>query len=322
MDSDGFHQSQGGGEVGGGWKDAYPESPIPLSMNFHGARVLEAGGCGQAVVTKDQGCISQLSAEVFMREYYAKGVPVLVKGGATHVRKAVDFSLQGLVGRAGRVQVDVGRIPYERSFSKVGEPPLKMTLAAFVQSMRQAEAENATRRRERIDFTHLNPPLYVFQSSNDSSLFSGLSPADLLPPWITRATIPTVKQSWNLATPPPPPIPLLSVSPPPRAQFFLGPPLSGAPFHFHKDAVNFLAFGKKQWWLSPPANALYSTLPVLAWASTNHSAAPQSNEYLGFHCIQEEGDALYVPAGWGHAVLNLATSIGVAVEWTSSFNMF
>ena len=37
-----------------------------------------------------------------------------------------------------------------------------------------------------------------------------------------------------------------------------------------------------------------------------------------YTCIQEEGDALYVPAGWGHAVINLETSIGVAVEWGTS----
>ena len=31
------------------------------------------------------------------------------------------------------------------------------------------------------------------------------------------------------------------------------------------------------------------------------------------------GDVLYVPPGWGHAVLNLNTSVGVAIEFSSVF---
>ena len=31
--------------------------------------------------------------------------------------------------------------------------------------------------------------------------------------------------------------------------------------------------------------------------------------------MQEAGDILYVPSNWGHGVLNLETSIGVAVEF-------
>lgn len=32
-------------------------------------------------------------------------------------------------------------------------------------------------------------------------------------------------------------------------------------------------------------------------------------------CVQEAGDLIYVPRLWGHAVLNLAQSVGAAVEF-------
>ena len=32
-------------------------------------------------------------------------------------------------------------------------------------------------------------------------------------------------------------------------------------------------------------------------------------------CVQESGDIVFVPEGWGHAVLNLAESIGFASEF-------
>lgn len=32
-------------------------------------------------------------------------------------------------------------------------------------------------------------------------------------------------------------------------------------------------------------------------------------------CVQESGDIVFVPEGWGHAVLNLAESVGFASEF-------
>ena len=32
-------------------------------------------------------------------------------------------------------------------------------------------------------------------------------------------------------------------------------------------------------------------------------------------CVQMPGDVVYVPKSWGHATLNLAPSVGVAVEF-------
>ena len=37
-----------------------------------------------------------------------------------------------------------------------------------------------------------------------------------------------------------------------KSQFYLGPALSGAPFHNHGPAFNVLVHGKKEWTLMPP----------------------------------------------------------------------
>ena len=135
-----------------------------------------------------------------------------------------------------------------------------------------------------------------------------------------------------------------------RPQFYLGPAGSGSPHHFHGAAINALAsggvclsprrpsiltfqsgktsqslvwphtrtrvtrnvaqaYGRKLWALSPPWRARYSAFPALA-----AFAAEPSDGLLA--CEQRAGDVLYVPNNWGHAVLNLQTSIGVAAEIT------
>lgn len=46
-----------------------------------------------------------------------------------------------------------------------------------------------------------------------------------------------------------------------KSQFYLGPALSGAPFHNHGPAFNVLVHGKKEWTLMPPG-ARRSTLSL------------------------------------------------------------
>jgi hypothetical protein len=77
-------------------------------------------------------------------------------------------------------------------------------------------------------------------------------------------------------------------------QFYLGPPLSGAPFHAHGPAFNallsvsllFLAFpcflifhrssGRKLWFLLPPGSDLYSNIPPMTWGKRMETPLPGS----------------------------------------------
>lgn len=84
---------------------------------------------------------------------------------------------------------------------------------------------------------------------------------------------------------------------------------SGSPAHFHDDAFNILLAGRKRWWLWPPSEAAMSREHPSRLAARGGACGARE-------LVQEPGDVLYVPNGWGHAVLNLADyNLCVAVEF-------
>lgn len=86
------------------------------------------------------------------------------------------------------------------------------------------------------------------------------------------------------------------------------------------DAVNMLVYGAKRWALLPPTMARYSTMPARQWFSTQLPQLLRRSQGSGapnvdaIQCIQRPGEAMFVPEGWGHAVLNLQPSVGFATE--------
>ena len=119
-------------------------------------------------------------------------------------------------------------------------------------------------------------------------------------------------------------------------QFYMGGPLSGSPFHSHQWAVNGLVHGRKTWVLLPPARDVFSTLHPLTFASTGgvhrpdwphkdiapHTAEAGAGALAGgvragagpCQIEQRAGEVLVVPRHWTHAVINLAETVGFAVE--------
>jgi hypothetical protein len=91
-------------------------------------------------------------------------------------------------------------------------------------------------------------------------------------------------------------------------QFIMGPGGAGSSLHFHPSAVNLCLFGLKHWLLVPPAAAAFTDAPAAEWWPTRARAGP------AFEVLQGPGDFVYVPDGWGHAVLNLADSLALAFE--------
>lgn len=93
-------------------------------------------------------------------------------------------------------------------------------------------------------------------------------------------------------------------------QIIMGPEASGAPMHFHVEAFNAALVGRKRWFLVPPANNFWSRKPAATWFADNYSSAPKPM----FECVQGPGDIIYIPEGYGHAVLNLEETVAVASE--------
>lgn len=54
---------------------------------------------------------------------------------------------------------------------------------------------------------------------------------------------------------------------------------------------------------------------VAAWAGDGRTKM-EADGVVVHECIQEQGDVLYIPEHWSHAVLNLAESVGIATEFT------
>ena len=98
-------------------------------------------------------------------------------------------------------------------------------------------------------------------------------------------------------------------------QIYLGPARSGAPVHFHDHAVNFLAHGYKRWLLWPPASSFWTTKHIGRWLAEDY----ETFEHRPLECRQGPGEVIYVPALWGHGVINLTPTAGFAQEFSTMF---
>ena len=100
-------------------------------------------------------------------------------------------------------------------------------------------------------------------------------------------------------------------------QFFLGERGGGAPAHPHSHAVNSLAWGTKRWRLWPPAGSYFAAAsPWQDWEQKQEEEQEGGTQgAAALECTQEAGDIVFVPASWGHAVLNVRDSVGMTVEF-------
>ena len=100
-------------------------------------------------------------------------------------------------------------------------------------------------------------------------------------------------------------------------QLYVGGPGSGAPLHYHQDAVNTLLHGIKHWYLQPPSpqpggggTPSFGTVDIASFITKVLPALEPAERPL--QCTQRSGDVMFVPYAWGHGCFNSATSIGWA----------
>ena len=108
-------------------------------------------------------------------------------------------------------------------------------------------------------------------------------------------------------------------------EFMIGPTLGGAHLHTHSAAVNMLVMGRRRWVITPPhrvaainANTMFSNdeQPTAHqwWQSVLPEIKAALPEALFAEFYQEAGEIVYIPNGWGHAVMNLEPSVAVSLQ--------
>lgn len=131
---------------------------------------------------------------------------------------------------------------------------------------------------------------------------------------------------------------------PPYRWFLVGPERSGTCVHIDPlatSAWNTLIVGQKRWVLFPPHlskstvkgkglikkgehdEAVHYFTTILPRIKEAAIRSGSTGKYEGFECYeftQFEGETVYIPNGWWHAVLNLSHTVGVTQNFCSQRN--
>jgi hypothetical protein len=235
---------------------------------------------------------------------------------------AKKWSLEGLLRPPyGGLEVEISGIPYSSKYlSATRDAPLqrRTTLGTFITDLWGMEDERGS-------------PLYLFTKSTTERMPEILEDID-----VPAYLMPAVNASRSFT-------------------FYLGPVLSGSPFHEHIAAWNALVLGTKLWVLAPPDTPIASRRPVctlLTRDALSHREDPASSssamlpprdegrspdvtklspdrlaDYTGvfaqednppievIQLVQNAGDIVLIPPHWSHAVANLTAVCGLASEF-------
>lgn len=172
-------------------------------------------------------------------------------------------------------------------------------------------------------------PLYVFDSSfDDDSVAKSLLSDYRVPTFFDEDLFKLVSERRR----------------PPYRWFLIGPERSGTCVHIDPlatSAWNTLIVGNKRWVLFPPSvpksvvkgsdliqkheddEAVHYFTTILPRIKQTAVESGGEGKYKDFECYeftQYEGETVYIPNGWWHAVLNLTHTVGVTQNFCSSQN--
>ncbi|RNF04296.1 transferase, transferring glycosyl group [Trypanosoma rangeli] len=115
-----------------------------------------------------------------------------------------------------------------------------------------------------------------------------------------------------------------------------GPRRGGSSFHVdpnYTNAWNANLTGRKRWILFPPgcipdgvfptADMSEVTTPVSLseWLLNYYDACVERWRGVGYECICEPGDIMFIPCGWWHFVINLEDSVAITQNYVSESNL-
>ncbi|CAK9060798.1 JmjC domain-containing protein 8 (Jumonji domain-containing protein 8) [Durusdinium trenchii] len=258
----------------GGWNEEPGVPPTVEWLKEYSKTSKTSTSQSSSLCEIDAISVDQFDWTVFQTHYVAPRRPLLIKGGVKmSVSDRVKFTRDGLLQIAGTRPVRAFSTPYEDDFRNV--PAVEMPLQDYVNFLDQRDQESDFERSEKLS--------YIFERLKD----------DEGPLSFARSPPKLFKEHIKLRA----------------AQFSLGGQLMGSPLHYHVDAVNSLIYGRKLWFLKPPAEQEFRKTVV--YEDLAKSGGPQ-----GLRVIQEGGDLLYVPQDWAHG---LKQCIGLAHEFDVVF---
>ena len=255
-----------------------------------------SAGCDIEEVSRDQVEAEGLDQGLNFSKYLAARRPVMLRGAGLKLQQRDGCLRDAFVRVFGSELLEVGRIPYASEISRSS-----VSVAEHVRRSLKVSGHRPADLSAAQNYAFDNQ--FLFREIELKHAHIGV-----LLPHLTSAQAEMSAMFW----PEGPEAAGVEPKPPGYSpQFFLGPPGSGAPWHYHFAAANVLAYGRKRWFLTPPGNAHFSTTPSAVWFEKEYAqSSPKPME-----CVQEAGDLLLVPNFWGHATLNIETSIGTAFEF-------
>lgn len=328
----------------GGWtRPAYVSPDMEHVVHAVLARAADGSRCDFDVVKG-----SELSGADFVARYHSRSMPVLLKGLALNWTARSAWSFDAVTGGSLRKATftNVGQLPYAYSFgSDSGSILERITVSEFAHLLVECtKSDTAQGPCSKIVGAAGSAPVYIFSSTLSGGRFGKeasdsmaalRSSLDIVPSFLhadvttaapifacssdgSGAAVPVNASDLprdSVLVPSNEPLPPLRPANAARAartpQFLLGGPGSGSPLHFHLDAFNVVAWGRKHWWVLPPVAAAYSKELPATWTT---GEAPLELSMRPLECVQEAGDVLFIPAAWGHAVVNTEVTVGGAVE--------
>lgn len=259
-----------------------PEVTIPLFPQLRSDEI-ETGEENLAAAEEWQKSAQAALSEV--RRLVSEGEPVMVRNMLPWLQmtsgKPLEYpSSAAFVEAWGHRPVDVGSVPYAKNFQLHNA---RMTLKDYITATSAASCAESS-----------NPetcaPDYVFQIDTEACGEG----RDLMGR-IVESALPSSGERPIIC---PAPSGLRGLE---SVHYYLGGRWSGAPFHFHSDAINLSVSGRKRWWMVTPRHAVWSRRHVREYAEEG-KGGPQE---VPMECVQRGGDLVYVPGEWGHGVINL-----------------
>lgn len=219
----------------------------------------------------------EMTLQALFRDYVAVGRPVLLKGGVAHLVALAD-------GRFDRPD-HVAELLQGHKVSCGVVPYVRSSMKTLDEYLSSAWPTPAARARG-------VPQPYVFDVAVHRQCPALLAGMELLPPEVRDPHVAYIR----------------------HPQFGLGFQGAGAPMHVHHAALNALFVGRKRWYLTPPRSALWTRQPSALWVESEECSVLRSSGDL-LEVVQEAGDLIFVPEGWGHATLLESFCVGIGQEF-------